>query len=83
MDFKTVSENLNNEISLKLKNDITHKKLYQNYINYINPFYRPNRFVKNLNSFIPKSKIKLIYNLIRNDSHREILIISLKKYLNK
>ena len=83
MDFKIVSENLNNEISLKLQNEIIHEKLYQNYINYINPFYRPNRFIKNLNRFIPRSKIMLIYNLIRNDSHREMLIISLKKYLNK
>jgi len=83
IDFKTISENLNNKISFRLKNEIIHKKVYQNYINYINPFYRPNRFFKSLNRFIPKSKIRLIYNLIRNDTHREMLIISLKKYLNK
>lgn len=61
-EFKSLSNALNNEAAFKLKNANIHKKLYQNYINYINPFYKPNRFIRNLNKFIPNSYFRLIYN---------------------
>tara|TARA_Y100001958_G_C21247189_1_gene578238 strand:+ start:933 stop:2030 length:1098 start_codon:yes stop_codon:yes gene_type:complete len=81
--FNSITEIINNKELLNIENNRIEKKLYQNYINYINPFYFPNRFIKNLNNFIFKSKVMLLYNLIKNESHREMLISALKKFLKK
>lgn len=81
--FDTFSEVLNNEEALKERQDSILTKLSQNYLNYINPVYRPNRFIRHLNKFLTKRKLKILYNLVRNESHREMLLLSIKKYLKR